>query len=394
MPEIVVIPGSNVLSAKLTFDLGPYCQSCADLRKHRNVLHEAVRSDRTPTQIKQAESSLAQAQAAHFEERQKIAVQLNSSDVRIGQGFYLWPKIKRIIASQCDLSDPVQKELASQLENSAPSTPAFHGSICLEEGFIELFKNSVDAFIKQYMEHGSSTTILEANISFVINPNEIEIHYCDNAGGISLNVEQAFASNIANKEFRQLTWESEKNQDPDDPKKYYNSDDHDRYYFGGAGMGMAVLANLLLDGNRFDERCTIKAYEGTEGKTSLSMTNNQQNNGIQIIIASPIQPFNPYAPVKAASALKLGGSLFKKRTDKKNPPLAQDVSTECSQQSNSFFKTTIPTARGAKDMLKPSIPVAKTDQLFLTACSSRTLSRKPSRSVLDDAPAQFFTRVS
>ena len=99
-----------------------------------------------------------------------------------------------------------------------------------------------------------------------------------------------------------------------------------KYFLGGQGLGMQQLCNILLHGNVLD--CSgqlFSYYSVSEGHTSIAIKNNELKGGAEIILQSPLKPFECVEPMfpQVVHALVNGRQNFLKPLKNKRLPTAE-----------------------------------------------------------------------
>ncbi len=366
MAEINVAPGIDSLSVKLTFDMEAYCKASKNLRESRLAL-KAAKATADQNLIQTAEKTVKDTSIWHAAERKKIAPALNTVN-----GAIKWNEIKSLLAKQCrcDAEHPEETTLAAQLTPSdfLPIQMA-HNLFSLNTSFIELFKNSVDEMVEQYIMHDVMNTIVDVNIALIIKEDGfIDVTFSDNAGGISQDAEIAFSKRIGEKEYKDQRGKSKKRQDPDDQNITYDPDAPNNYYFGGAGLGVPILCSLFLDGEVLDEHGHyIRSHKVPVGQTSISMALNPEKNGTITTLSAPLKPFAPAVSSQDKSLFVSSGlSALQMRRAARLAATKEVAPTKEVSSKPGFFQ-------------KPVFIASESDVKIISKRSSRKASTQASR---------------
>lgn len=180
-------------------------------------------------------------------------------------GELLWKEIKEKLAQNLTLHG-----LDS---NSDPSSIPLVIEV-LDATFVELLKNSMDACLKHNLSHPQATSMLEMNIQLEIKEDSITCIITDNGPGFSEAFLEDFETYVHQKQYQNHDIQSEKAQDSE-------------YYFGGAGVGMRIICNYLLDGRRSLEEQEA-FYDLSKGGNALQI---QTQNGAQIKLTTLLAPY-------------------------------------------------------------------------------------------------------
>jgi hypothetical protein len=256
---VVLSPGDKPLSVKLTLDLSIYCVACKALQK---------------AEFEKSPADIAKIMPSFIEHRKKLLTTFHF----LTAGFY-WSDIKRKLSKQCEeSSNPPEKALAETLADVTNTKPAPHAIVSLNNSFIELLKNSIDALIYQYLSSASDEMVLQMHIELEISGANLIIRLTDNAGGFPPEYISSFASDIARRAYKHTPFTSDKMK-------------ASSYYLGGKGIALGQLYSMLLDGEVWNGSfLPHKFHSIAEGSTSISIANDPVRKGAQIVLMSPIAP--------------------------------------------------------------------------------------------------------
>ena len=193
-------------------------------------------------------------------------------------GQWLWKESQKLLKSQCISDNPLTKALLSVLSITDQKLSPL-GIESLDENFVELLKNSIDAILINYLK-SSVVIVLQMEISISVVGSTIAITIRDNAGGFS-------ESDLVH--FSSPAWlEGHKIEPLNRCHKLVFSD----YCFGGFGRGLARLAHYLR-GNLLVSGHECRSYYAVEkGSTSLSIGNSAVTGGAEITVKTPLEPFS------------------------------------------------------------------------------------------------------
>ncbi len=287
MAGVTLVNGTVPLSVKLNLDMRAYCEACKLLLESRATLAKADAAIYVATpenmvalqsELTAAKESYRQVISAFYTERDEFTSELSGI-----WGAEYWAKIKKMLSLQCNPDHPKENELSLLLvrsESRHATAPLAVES--LDNSFIELLKNSIDALLKQYLIHATADTMLEMDIVFTLKEENMAITITDNGGGFSDSYLERFASYIQTKAYKLKTWSDEKQCARG-------------CYLGGAGRGIPTLCNLILDGEILENRgVSGRRYQVPAGATAISIRNNPLKKGAEITLVSPLAPFVPH----------------------------------------------------------------------------------------------------
>ena len=275
MPEITLAKGSAPLSVKLSLDLGAYCEAyqswCSSQAEYTTAGLDMI--TRSPS----SEDCMAAFNKFVFQtERDGLM-----SEVTGANGAVHWKKIKALLNEQCKAYLSTQAQLSLSLTRPDEEEPTVPLAIeCLDEGFVELLKNSIDAMLKQWQAHTAVNMLLEMDIVLTIEDEKtMVVTIIDNAGGFSDSYLGAFEPYIKTKAYKSEIGADEKQQ-------------FCGFLLGGEGKGMARICNYIKDGEIL-ERLGISrpVYLVPQGSTDIFIANNHLKRGAQITLTSPLSPF-------------------------------------------------------------------------------------------------------
>ena len=252
MPEIIPSKGRKPLSVSLSMDLGDYCKAYTARHEAPDVFEH---------------------------EREGLLSQVQATAGRVH-----WNQIKAMLSEQCNLDDPIQNKLQVSLKAPAGAEPLNPLAIeSLDDGFVELLKNSIDTKLEQYWDHGIGNQLLEMDIELTLVGTTIIVTISDNGDGFSGTYMDNFDPYIARKGYKfEVPSDLKKRRDPE-------------FFLGGEGQGMPRLYNLIIDGEIFERIGVSKPmYSGTVGCTVIRIANSPLNGGAVITLASPVDPFALY----------------------------------------------------------------------------------------------------
>jgi hypothetical protein len=282
MVDIILVKGISPLSVSLNLELRDYCEACkalldtrAELANIKHVMH-TVEPDRIPAwqlKLENARKNYHLAEKAYQQERHEFELELMGL-----QGASHWGVIKKMLSEQCCLESPIEKELYAALTKAEAHEPTGPLAVeSLDHSFVELLKNSIDAMRKQYLANVGDRTMLVMDVAFILEGVNIAVTITDNAGGFTDFYIKEFSANIQSKAYKYKTQVKE--------KRHY-----DEFSLGGAGRGMNILCNFIIDGEQLLEPgVSRKYYYDTEGLTDMHIHNYEK--GAQIKLVSPITPF-------------------------------------------------------------------------------------------------------
>jgi len=259
MIPVTLEPGGERLSIKLKVDLRDYCVACEPI----------CQAERTKIPLFRAEEKL-------FFEREHNNLLTNFIEL---PGALHWSNIKKMLAEQCSPDIRAEEQLALALRDSYGAVRIPYAILCLNNFFIELLKNSIDAMIKQYLSGASANTLLEVGVKLAMRGDDLVVNISDNAGGFNNDYLKEFSGAIAFHTTLGDEGYREKKQDKS-------------YYLGGAGLGMRLLCKMLLEGEQGSEsgkQC--KLFSVPLGATSIEIKNNLDIGGAEIVLRSPLHPF-------------------------------------------------------------------------------------------------------
>lgn len=274
MPKFIIEPGENKLSVNLKIDLSDYCKACQELYENEQALLLAENQAVCSKEIETATIT------KHEQEKKTIAAELQGV-----AGALHGIEIKKMLSLQCDMDNPIENQLAKILTEDSNNPLAIES---LFNSFIELVKNSIDAMTKRQMTNlgRKQPTQLQMTVALTLYPNKVFITINDNAGGFSKDYLAYFLSAM----------ESHTH----DENRLSEKIKYNKYYFGGAGLGLQQLWHLLIDGEiqaNFAGRY-IKKYIVHKDSTSMSIRNNENVGGAEITLSSPLTPYLPFAKPK------------------------------------------------------------------------------------------------
>lgn len=272
---------SRPLAVMLRLDLETYCKACKILWDTREA------------------STIAKLEIveAHQQARTQLDLELSG----IG-GELHWLNIEKMLAEQCDRCDWSENQLFEFLDNKGDENPQPLVLECLKECFVELLKNSVDSMLENYLMQKSAKTMLEMSIKLKLEDNNIAVIITDNAGGFTPLYLENSMDYIQSKAYQQAQPSS----------KVGGS----QYYFGGAGRGMSLLFNLLLEGDELKYPGRLrKRFDVVKGETFIHLQNSA--GGAKISLVSPLAACTPHvvelSPADGHPALQLKLPPPKKR---------------------------------------------------------------------------------
>ena len=266
MPKFVIAPGINKLSVTLQIDLSDYCKACMRLQLAQRP---ADKQDEVTTKSDIAETS-------HWKERDALAQSLHGLP-----GELHWMTIKNLLRMQCDRDSPIENQLATALSGTENTSLVIQA---LNNSFVELLKNSIDAMTKRYLTFLDieQSTQLQISVTLsLLSSNKIYVLISDNAGGFPQDYLGYFTSTIEDNRYKENFLVSEKNRG-------------NNYFFGGAGLGLQQLCRLLLDGEiqidsagQYINICIVP-----RDSTSIAIRNNADLGGAEIHLTSPLTAFH------------------------------------------------------------------------------------------------------
>jgi len=225
--HITIKKGMAPVSVELNLDLDLYCK----LAKHLSDSPE-LRDQALPAEIadkfhlREPISPFLSYETAFQSVRQILKEQLSNL-----AGGIQWVEIENLLRIQCVeciqlTQDAYLHKLHEvlSLENKPLAIEA------MQNYFIELLKNSIDAILGNYFLGKSETTALKMNIAIkVVADEKILINVSDNAGGFSKEYLTHFSQQLPAK------------------KKLWNSVEskNKKYFFGGYGYGLAQLYDFV-----------------------------------------------------------------------------------------------------------------------------------------------------
>lgn len=259
MFTVVLSPGDKPLSIKLTLDLSVYFVTCKALQK---------------AEFEKSPADIATIMPSFIEHRKKLLTTFHF----LTAGFY-WSDIKRKLSKQCEeSSNPQEKALAETLADVTNTKPGPHAIMSLNNSFIELLKNSIDALLYQYLSGANDEMVLQMHIELEVSGANLTIRLTDNAGGFPPEYISSFASNIARRAYKHTPFTSDKRKESS-------------YYLGGKGIALGQLYSMLLDGEAWNGALLPHKFHSiAEGVTSISIANDPVLKGAQIVLMSPLAP--------------------------------------------------------------------------------------------------------
>ena len=342
MAGVILVNGAIPLSVRLNLDLLVYCEVCRSLLDSQDALTlsekaltSAKQDDRAilRSKLTDAQRSYARALSDFHCERTSLSLVLTGV-----LGAEHWEQIKKMLASQCRRDIPLENELFHALTriDRYTATPPLAVE-CLDNSFIELFKNSIDALLNRYLINQSGHTMLEMSILIAVEDNKLAINITDNGGGFSDSYLEDFADYLQTKAYKFKRLSVEKEQ-------------HHLCYFGGEGRGIPILCALILDGELLDSPgVSRKCYQVPMGDTAIHLTNNSSIHGAQIRLVSPLSPFvasldefgsalvSPQEKTSSSSAVGVSGffslSAPPQRKRKASTALIDDCVASCVEET-------------------------------------------------------------
>ena len=236
----------NELSVRLEVNMTNYCILCAQLHDAEKTLRQNYQATNPQNDLpydlyqRQQNAYVMQhlnplSQKKLHDERLEISDQLFAI-----VGATYWSEAKQILNQLCNLTDENEQILAKALTAIDHTPPVIH---LLNNHFIELFKNSMDAIILQYLQNKSRNTTLQIDISISkpISPTHLNLILLDNAGGFPDDYPKIFNDFVEQEKYRDKRVHhkiSEKSQ----------GNLLGKYCFGGEGIGMfACVKEMLLN---------------------------------------------------------------------------------------------------------------------------------------------------
>ena len=372
MADIILVKGMSPLSVRLNVELRTYFEACRALLDSRAQLTRAKDSPLAaepdsasgcPSMLEKARINHLSAEKAYKHERHEFELELMGL-----QGSSHWGRIKEMLSEQCCLESPIENQLYISLikrETQEPTLPLAVES--LDYSFIELLKNSIDAKRKQYLGNVADTTMLEMDIAFILDGLNITVTISDNAGGFTDFYIKEFSENIQSKAYKYKTHFSE--------KRHY-----DEFSLGGAGRGMNILCNFIMDGEQLMKPgLSRKDYSDTEGFTAIHIDNNTNTRGAKITLHSPITPFTPFVLCREDSF----SGISRENTPTSASPLGREASpsffatplqlAEPSLWKKKITKTTISPLMPTEPALSPSRSHGRAISLVVSSPWSRPI---------------------
>lgn len=304
MISVILEHGETPLSVFLTLkDLSVYCSACSRIKQTATTLAE---TENIP--LSDAIGRVASHDESYQTERTALLKEFSGLS-----GSLHWRNIKSMLAAQCARLDPtggLSQRVSFTANMLWQGEPLAVES--LNNSFIELFKNAVDAVVNRYLSGIDDKTVLTMKVALDITEDNISVIVADDAGGFSLNNLINFEDSIKSGTYKHAKQKSEKTKDS-------------QFYFGGARLGLQWLTIFVLDGEVREEskdaqESTRKQYSIPQGATSIRIGNNPSMGGAEIILTSPLVPFPPciVRPSLVAGTSFFGSaSLLKKRAEAK-----------------------------------------------------------------------------
>lgn len=189
----------------------------------------------------------------------------------------------------------IKKELASRLKNT-PEDIAFASILLVKSesnlpvairslniSFIELLKNSIDAWLENslILRHPHK---LEVRIDLTLNNEQLSVQIIDNAGGFAQDYINNFDEYVGQKGYK---YERKSSR-----KAHFNKE----LYLGGAGKGMAMFLNYVIDGELMLGQGKSQKLLNTSEKNSVHISNvdDENDKGMKMTINSPLKPCEEY----------------------------------------------------------------------------------------------------
>ncbi|WP_133128068.1 ATP-binding protein [Legionella nagasakiensis] len=300
----ITLDRDSRLAVKLTMDMKAYCEAAKRLYDSCKALEE-LHASREAGADAAAHERVAQLTAAEAKEHFKRIREPYIESLRGLQGELHWCEIKRLLSEQCNRDDPIENRLFSSLSSvicDAGTAPLALES--LDNSFIELLKNSIDAIVLNYLKAEAmrtANTTLEMRVALRLVGETLSIVITDNAGGFPAAYLASFDTNVRSRRYDKTSSRE---------KRQYND-----YCFGGAGRGLPILCDCVVHGgfSRGDEQFE-KIHQVNERETAVAIRNTPDVKGAEITITTPVAPFAaavsaPRRVVSAGVAPHEGGAV-------------------------------------------------------------------------------------
>lgn len=266
-------------TVQLSIDMKEYCRTCKDLIDMRaeGMIIQAPLSDLTDLENsipEEFEARMSAAEEAFKAERTQM--QAHAAGY---QGETYWIKIKKLLSQNFNEENPSERFMKEALLDTfgEKSNDSPHVLNALNTSFVELLKNSMDAFIRNYLinpEQAPDKLMMEIHLD--CSEESVQFRFKDNGCGFPQTHLDEFEDYIQSKSYRE----------PRAPSEKYGET---AYYFGGAGKGLRILYSFLLDGVTLGlPKHREQEYDIPEGSTRVSIFNDQ---GAGIELMSPVKPF-------------------------------------------------------------------------------------------------------
>jgi hypothetical protein len=221
-----------------------------------------------------AQINLKQLQHLWHQQREIFVSELSEVN-----GSLPWENIKQQLSKQCDRKNRIENNLYLKLVDKTPDS--FHCPLvfeCLDNSFVELIKNSIDAMVGLYLADNDIDKTLEMTVQLSVQDEDVEVRITDNAGGFSETYLGNFAGYLESKQYKYALGKDHKQQG--------------EYYFGGRNRGIPILCNLLLDGEQLLGHGNSKPYYSVPARsTFINIENNPATQGAEIALKSPLTQF-------------------------------------------------------------------------------------------------------
>ncbi len=276
------IAGQKSIHAIIELDMSSYCIA---LREYVSVIRliERQRQELDLVSIKSIlvqsnESTLRDFERSRSEIYDRVQREKNALShlVRGLAGDMHAVELIELLKSQLAVGNEAERILAAQLMQEKPLV--FE---CLESGFVELLKNSMDAIIELGTETGLRKDMhLMMNVQLdLLSDSRVAISIKDNGGGFSEKYLSQFSSFIEEKKYLYEMHATHKNTSS--------------FYFGGRGRGIGLVCGKLLDGVAVTPNRNVRLYHPAScQKNSISIINVER--GAEIKLISSTTPAKKY----------------------------------------------------------------------------------------------------
>ncbi len=275
----------------LSMDMASYCEACSNLKQNEAQIRKEYKQQH-PKDPQWSDDDYLNNQNQYVREKTDLGMKEafqrerdEASDSLCGAaGATHWLDIKRDLNALCNTANSSEQFLSMALIKEDTGTLVIQS---LNNSFIELLKNSMDAMINRYLNGLSVNTTLEVCVSIPgpIIVDSLSVVISDNAGGFPTDYLDKFDEFKVTKKYAEYR---EKDKHASE-KGNYNPDS--KYYFGGSGSGMNLLCKEMAG-----EMDITNSGEGAKITLTSSLM------FVPVAAISPVS-FSPISPSSASTSM-------------------------------------------------------------------------------------------